>query len=219
MTFLANPPPLKIPPPLRKDPETMRFIQDLVQSIYLIWVRTGAGTGLTPVEAGGTNAASVSEYLVSLGFTDPILDKKSPGDIGGTTAGSITTDDFISITANNIKVGTMDNVVIGNTTAVAGSFTSINISASFTHTGSSVGFYNTTPITQGAALTATSTSITHTSPGAADYAIQDLTNTTPFGFVSKDEGNTVLSVILNLQTRVNELEARLNASTGIGVIA
>lgn len=50
------------------------------------------------------------------------------------------------------------------------------------------------------------TSITHTAPGTPDYAIQDLTQTTPFGFVTKDEGNTLLSVVLNLQQRVAQLE-------------
>jgi hypothetical protein len=56
------------------------------------------------------------------------------------------------------------------------------------------------------------TVITHTAPGTADYAVQDLTQTTPFGFATKDEGNTVLKVIANLQTRLAELEARLVAS-------
>jgi hypothetical protein len=60
-----------------------------------------------------------------------------------------------------------------------------------------------------AANTAALTGITFTAPGTADYAIQDLTSTTPFGFVTKDEGNTVLSVIKNLQTRVAELESKL----------
>ena len=59
------------------------------------------------------------------------------------------------------------------------------------------------------ALTTKLTPVTHTAPGTPDYAIQDLTDTSPFGFVTKDEGNTVLSVILNLQTRVNELETKL----------
>ena len=64
---------------------------------------------------------------------------------------------------------------------------------------------------KGAALTAQLTTITSTAPVTPDYAIQDLTQTTPFGFVTKDEGNSVLSVIANLQTRVSELEARLQA--------
>jgi len=67
--------------------------------------------------------------------------------------------------------------------------------------------------TQGAALTAQLTSITHTAPGTPDYAVQDLIATagSSYGFVSKDEGNTVLSVILNLQIRLAQVEARLEA--------
>jgi len=64
---------------------------------------------------------------------------------------------------------------------------------------------------QGAALTAQLTTITHTAPGTPDYAIQDLVQTTGYGFVTKDEGNSVLKVIANLQTRVSELETRLKA--------
>jgi len=60
-----------------------------------------------------------------------------------------------------------------------------------------------------AANTAALTDITFTAPSPADFAIQDLTQTTPFGFVTKNEGNTVLSVIKNLQDRVSELEAAM----------
>jgi hypothetical protein len=70
--------------------------------------------------------------------------------------------------------------------------------------------------TQGAALTTQLTTITHTAPGTPDYAVQDLTNSSGYGFVTKDEGNSVLSVIKNLQTRVGELESRLQA---LGLIA
>jgi adenylosuccinate synthase len=70
--------------------------------------------------------------------------------------------------------------------------------------------------TQGAALTAQLTTITHTAPSTPDYAVQDLTNSSGYGFVTKDEGNSVLSVIKNLQTRVGELESRLQA---LGLIA
>lgn len=60
-----------------------------------------------------------------------------------------------------------------------------------------------------AANTAALTDITFTAPSSADYAIQDLTDTGGFGFKTKDEGNTVLSVVKNLQTRVTELETKL----------
>lgn len=64
-------------------------------------------------------------------------------------------------------------------------------------------------VPQVAANTAALTSITYTAPGTPDYAIQDLTDTGGYGFVTADEGNTVLSVIENLQSRVAELESKL----------
>lgn len=85
-----------------------------------------------------------------------------------------------------------------------------------TTTSQKIGFYNATPVVQPAALTAQLTSITHTEPGTPDYAIQGLTSSTPFGFVTADEGNSVLKVILNLQTRLAEVEARLEA---LGLVA
>jgi hypothetical protein len=59
------------------------------------------------------------------------------------------------------------------------------------------------------ALTTQLTTITSTAPGTPDFAIQDLVSVTPFGFATKDEGNSVLAVIANLQTRVDELETAL----------
>jgi len=77
--------------------------------------------------------------------------------------------------------------------------------------GGTVGFFSTTPVSEGAALTTQLTAITSTAPSSADFAIQDLTQSTPFGFVTKNEGNTVLAVIANLQTRVAQLELRFQA--------
>ena len=59
------------------------------------------------------------------------------------------------------------------------------------------------------AITAQLTTLTFTAPGTPDYAIADLTNSSGYGFVAKDEGNSVLKVIANLQVRVAELEAAL----------
>ena len=60
------------------------------------------------------------------------------------------------------------------------------------------------------------TIIIHTVFGILDYAIQDLTNSNGYGFVTKDEGNSVLSVIANLQARLAQVEARLE---DIGIVA
>lgn len=65
---------------------------------------------------------------------------------------------------------------------------------------------------QSAAMTAQLTTITHTAPGTPDYALQNLTNSGGFGFATADEGNTVLSVVANLQARLAEVEAALEAA-------
>ena len=54
-------------------------------------------------------------------------------------------------------------------------------------------------------------------PGtASDFAIQALTSTTPFGFVTQAEGETVVDVVLNNQARINEIETKLQA---LGLLA
>lgn len=60
-------------------------------------------------------------------------------------------------------------------------------------------------------LTAAKTTITHTAPGTPDFAIQNL-SAGGFGFATADEGNTVLQVVANLQTRVNEIEDHLTGN-------
>jgi hypothetical protein len=80
-----------------------------------------------------------------------------------------------------------------------------------TATTQKLGFYGATPVAQQTELTDELTTITHTAPGTADFAIQNLVAATGYGFVTEDEGNTVLSVIANLQARVNELETKLVA--------
>lgn len=68
-------------------------------------------------------------------------------------------------------------------------------------------------IAQGAALTAQLTTLTPAdAEGTPDYAIAGLTNSSPFGFVAAQEGITVLYVIKNLQVRLAEVEARLEAA-------
>lgn len=54
--------------------------------------------------------------------------------------------------------------------------------------------------------------LTVVGPTTPDYNIQDLTDSSPYGFASLEEGRTVLSVIKNLQQRVAALEAALVAA-------
>ncbi len=59
-------------------------------------------------------------------------------------------------------------------------------------------------------LTDELTTVTFSAPGTPDYAVADLVNP-GFGFTTSDEAQTILSVIANLQIRVNELETKLVA--------
>jgi len=87
-----------------------------------------------------------------------------------------------------------------------------------------IAFYGGTPRTRAAALTTQLTTITHTAPTTPDYAIQDFVDVAGDGskgyaFASRDEANSLLAVIANLQTRVRQLENALNATTGVNLIA
>jgi len=65
---------------------------------------------------------------------------------------------------------------------------------------------------QPAALTAQLTTITPAdAEGTPDYAIAAVTNSTAYGFASAQETITLLYVIKNLQVRLAEVEARLEA--------
>ena len=78
-----------------------------------------------------------------------------------------------------------------------------------------LGFFGATAVVKPTALTTQLTTLTYTAPGTPDYAIADVTQTTPFGFTTADEGRTVLSVIKNLQDRVAQLESKLQ---GLGLL-
>lgn len=133
------------------------------------------------------NTVALNDVLVNLGL------RASGGVSNFTTNIDISTKDIVTDTTTGTKIGT--------------------------GTTQKLGFFNATPVVRPTALTTQLTSITHTSPGTPDYAIQDLVDSSggaAFGFATKDEGNTVLSVILNLQTRVAELETKLQA---LGLLA
>lgn len=73
-----------------------------------------------------------------------------------------------------------------------------------------------TPVTKPTALTTGLTSLTSAGFGSGDYAVQALTSVSAFGFATKDEGETVVHTLINVQTRVDELETKLKA---IGAIS
>lgn len=81
-----------------------------------------------------------------------------------------------------------------------------------TGTVSSCTFRPLTPAAQGAALTAQLTSLTIAdAAGTPDYALQAVINTNAYGFASAQEAISFLYVVQNLQVRMAEVEARLEA--------
>lgn len=60
---------------------------------------------------------------------------------------------------------------------------------------STIGFFGTTAQSQQSGLT----QLTATAPGTADYALQDVTNTSPYGFADAEEARTFIDVVVKMQ--------------------
>lgn len=161
---------------------------------------SSAATGIKVKSAAA--AAGVAVSVTSSGTDENLtIDAKGSGTvtINGTATGGITLGQSVTVTdAKNVVLGTSTGTQIG------------------TAANQKLGFFGVTPVVQQTELTDELTDITHTAPDTPDYAIQDLTNTGGFGFASKDEGNSVLAVIANLQTRTKEIEDKLKA---LGLLA
>ena len=84
-----------------------------------------------------------------------------------------------------------------------------------TATSQKLGFWNTTPAVQPTALTAALTQITHDGPATPDYSIQSV-GPAIYGFASENEMDTLLSVVKNLQVRVDQMESKFQT---IGLLA
>jgi hypothetical protein len=162
------------------------------------WFTGGTATTTKPqvlIEPTGTTSTAWSTSGTGLGvnavsaFAGQLLDLQ----INGTSEWNFSGTVFGIGEANDIAVGTTTGTKIGTAAA------------------QKLGFFGVTPVVQQTELTDELTTITHTAPGTADFAIQNLVAATGYGFVTEDEGNTVLSVIANLQARVNELETKLVA--------
>jgi len=87
----------------------------------------------------------------------------------------------------------------------------LTLTGALTHSGGNVGFFGTTPASQQAALTAQHAALAQAGTDTGDVAIQAATNTGPYGFVNAAEFEAVVASLINLMTRVQELEDKLQA--------
>ena len=128
-----------------------------------------------------------------------------------------------SITQNSVKLAVESDATLANGTTgftLAQNSATLTVPSDVTFADGTTGFTLTQngatltvpqdlDLTQATAPITALTTITCSNPGTPDYDITDLTNSSPYGFASADEGQTVLTVIKNLQTRLAELESKL----------
>lgn len=99
-------------------------------------------------------------------------------------------------------------VVADSATAVG-----IGVAVEYVSTTTLMVRLNTYKPFQAAAMTTALTTLTPAdAAGTPDYAIAAVTNSSPYGFSNAAEAITILYVIKNLQTRVNEVEAILQSN-------
>ncbi len=120
--------------------------------------------------------------------------------------GAAYVDSFKQWDNGDLEIIDANDIILGTTTGTKFG----------TATTQKLAFYNSAPIVQPTALTTALTTITYTAPGTPDYALQDVTNVVPYGFVDAEELRTFISVVKNLQDRVNDLETKLQS---LGLIA
>lgn len=157
---------------------------------------TQTAVGFANTSEAQTVLMVVQNLQIRLGQTEAVL--VEAGLIaGGTAVSTPTSYDYLG-------KGSDDGSILGYTTT------------------DKIGFWGVTPCDQPAALTTVGmTSITLTATAAdvystADIAIMVTGDDTAFGFRTHNEGTTVLMVINQLQTRMNEVETNL---TEVGILA
>lgn len=154
--------------------------------------RVGIGITSPTAKLHIVGSANTQQLIVKANVSQNVNIAEFQGSSGAVLLSVNTKGDFVFGEDKNITFGTTTGTKIG---------TAIN---------EKLGFFNATPIVQQSTITGGFTLITHTAPVTPDYAIQNLTNVGGYGFVTRDEGNTVLKVVANLQVRVQELTATLS---------
>jgi len=170
----------------------------------------------------GTSSWAVSASWAPYGTTNAAADNEIPKSDGTNLVGS----GLSCTSAGNLILGRTTDAATAHSITSQGSSASVDISISpkgngifyvtgngstmFNITGATMGFFGTPPVSRATQLTSASTQVTHSAPGTPDYNFATV-QLAGYGFSTQDEGNTLLSVIANLQTRVNELETKLQA--------
>jgi hypothetical protein len=169
-------------------------------------------TAINFLFAGLTEATIKPDTLeLNNGATKTQLDWGTSGELGLQVAAA----DILRLTASQVRC-IQDLVMSDGKNVAVNATTGSQIG---TATTQKLGFWGATPVVRPAALTAALTQIAHTGPTTPDYSIATPVDSgvgSAWGFSTQDEFETIMSVILNLQTRVDQLESRLQ---GAGLLA
>ena len=113
--------------------------------------------------------------------------------------------------AERVRINSAGSFLVGTATDGMTAGGSLAVAQDLAHRGTKAGFFNATPVVKPSALTAQLTTVTFTAPGTPNYALTGtaVTSTTPWGFASSDDVNTLLSVVANLQARLAAAETNL----------
>lgn len=153
-----------------------------------------AGTAsITGAVIGASASFSGTVTVGTLSASGAIIAASGSISGGFIIVGSSTFGEFLITDGKNISLGTVSGTVIA------------------TATNQLLAFYGASPVVQQTGLTTQVGTVTFSEPTTPDYAIADLTSVDSYGFVSLDEGQSILKVIANLQTRVQELETKLKS--------
>jgi hypothetical protein len=179
------------------------------------WLGAWTTGALTTIDFYFNNAIEMQlqpdKLIFNNGTTDTQLDWGTNGELGLQVAAA----DILRLTASQVQCN-QDLVMADAQNIILNTSTGTKIGTS---TSQKLGFFNATPVVQPTALTAALTQITHTGPTTPDYNIATPIDSgvgSAWGFSTQDEFETVMSVILNLQTRVDELESKLQS---LGLLA
>lgn len=212
-----------------------------------IYTQTGAVTSNYAIYAAGGQSFHAGNFGIGLATTPATLLHVNGGTTtnnailevsrfevrvtngAGATGLGLSTAYFAESTGNFRQVGKFDYVWVDATDATrkargllyaydTAARECLRLEAS--GTAAMVSFLGASAIARVAALTTGLTVITHTAPGTPDYAIQDFVDVSlgaGWAFKNHDEANSVLKVVANLQTRVDEIEDKLGHTAGYGL--
>lgn len=180
---------------------------------------SGEATGLVWADESSTGEANTASNFSTSGVG--VFDSKLNTDLRFRRLLSTTSVLDISLVGNivefNVLIGNIDHDGLTN----AGSYTHTQIDAHINDisnnphnvSAADIGVApGATANPQQGVITSALPAIVQATSFVPNYTIPAVTNSSPYGFATAEAGETLISVVKNMQLRINDLEARLQAA-------